>query len=29
MKLPFINGSIFESQKNPVERGKSSYIEYR
>ena len=29
MKLPFINESIFELQKSSVERGESSYIEYR
>ena len=26
MKLPFINESIFESQKSSIERGESSYI---
>ena len=26
MKLPFMNESIFEPHKSPVERGESSYI---
>ena len=26
MKLPFINESIFESQKSSIERGESSFI---
>ena len=29
MKLPFINWGIFELHKSPIERGESSYIEYR
>ena len=29
MKLPFINESIFEPYKSPIQRRKSSYIWYR